>query len=121
MMANRFKGEVAIDCEGSRYTLRMDMLALAAFEDATGENALSWAEAAEGGQAAVGDMIEMIRCTLARHHPEADYRLAGDILSEDPGVLLRLFRAASPELAQDEPEDGPEDGPGKPLPAPAAG
>lgn len=117
MMANRFKGEIDALCEGRRYTLRMDMLALADFEDATGENALSWAEAAEGGRAAVGDMIEMIRCTLARHHPEADRQLAGDLLSEDPGLLLRLFRAASPEIAQ----DAPEDGPGKPLPAPAAG
>ncbi|WP_158272401.1 GTA-gp10 family protein [Rhodovulum kholense] len=116
-MANRFKGEIDALCEGRRYTLRMDMLALADFEDATGENALAWAEAAEGGQASVGDMIEMIRCTLARHHPEADRQLAGDLLSEDPGLLLRLFRAASPEIAQDDRDDGP----GKPVPVPAAG
>ncbi len=73
------------------------MNAFAAFEDDTGLSALDWAETAEAGKAKIGDMITMVHCTLYRHHEEAGRRIAGDILSEEPGVLARLFQASSPD------------------------
>ena len=101
-MANKFRGEIAAASEGKTYTLRMDMNALAAFETETGEDALAWAERAESGAARISEMITMIHCALSRHHPEADRAVAGDILSEDSDVLIRLISAAAPDLPADQ-------------------
>lgn len=96
-MANRFRGEVQVTLDGVAYTLRMDMNVLAAFETETGQNALDWAGRAETGDVSTGDMIKMIHCALGRYHPDAEMLVAGDILSEDTGVLMRLLEASSPE------------------------
>tara|TARA_R110002020_G_scaffold131911_1_gene294785 strand:- start:2032 stop:2352 length:321 start_codon:yes stop_codon:yes gene_type:complete len=105
-MARGFKGEVRVELEGKIYTLRMDLNAMAAFEDGTGLAALDWAEKAEAGNARVGDMISMVWCCLERHHEGADRRLAGDILSEDPEILERLFAAAAPKPDEIEGQPG---------------
>lgn len=109
MGANRFRGELSIECDDVAYILCMDMNTLAAFETETGKDALVWAEDAEAGQAKVGDLITMIHCTLQRHHPDAGKIVAGDILSEDPRIFADLFQAASPgaaDLDDAEPDQG---------------
>ncbi|WP_121062208.1 GTA-gp10 family protein [Chachezhania antarctica] len=105
-MAKGFKGEVKIKVEGETYTLRMDLNAMASFEDQTGMAALDWAEKVEEHKALVRDMIKMVSCCLERHHEDAGKFLAGDILSEDPGILERLFTAAAPKPDEIEGQPG---------------
>lgn len=103
MAANRFRGEVAVVCDGVTYTLRMDMGALAAFETDTGLNALDWAQSLEGGgNVKVSEMVAMMHAALARHHPDAAAHVASDILSDDPEILVRLMAAAAPDVGASE-------------------
>ncbi|WP_088648229.1 GTA-gp10 family protein [Marinibacterium profundimaris] len=105
-MAERFRGEIVVTLDGVAYTLRMDLNAMADFEDQTGKAAIEWAEKAESGDARVRDLITMVHCAMARHHADADRRLAGDILSEDPELVGRLFLAAAPQAGEIEAAPG---------------
>ncbi|MEH6834808.1 hypothetical protein [Falsihalocynthiibacter arcticus] len=100
MAANRFRGELAVTCDGVDFTLAMDMNTMAAFETETGQSALSWAEAAETGGASIPELIAMVYCALQRHHPDAERMVAGDILGDNPEVLTLLFDAASPKVVK---------------------
>ena len=99
-MSRSFKGEISIELDGVTYTLRLDLNAFAAFEDETGKAALEWAETLEAGKARVGDMITMLHCTMLRHHADASRQLAGDILSEDPELVMRLIAASAPKARE---------------------
>lgn len=96
-MANRFRGEVSISVEGRSFTLRMDFNAMAEFEDATGRAALDVFQEAEKGTARMSTIRAIVFAALTRHHPDATVQDAGDILSEDPGVVQRLMAAAAPD------------------------
>tara|TARA_Y100000310_G_scaffold325782_1_gene389817 strand:+ start:1882 stop:2229 length:348 start_codon:yes stop_codon:yes gene_type:complete len=99
-MANRFLGEAVAELDGTRYTLRCDFNAMCHFEDETGKDALASFEAFETGGISARDMRSMMWAFLQHHHPEADMRLAGGILSADIEALQRVVMAASPEAQE---------------------
>ncbi|WP_216823267.1 gene transfer agent family protein [Limimaricola cinnabarinus] len=99
-MANRFLGEATTKVDGESYTLRCDFNAMAHFEEETDMPALEAFEAFEAGKLRVKNMIAMMWAFLQHHHPDADMKLAGVILSEDVGVLQRVVAAASPTEAE---------------------
>lgn len=107
-MSKAFKGELTAYAEGVKYTLRMDLNAMAAFEDATGLPALEWSSRAEQGKVMVKDMITMTHCAMLRHHPDASRELAGDVISEDPELIQRLFLASAPKAGEVEEVAAPE-------------
>ncbi|WP_304615840.1 hypothetical protein [Paracoccus sp. (in: a-proteobacteria)] len=96
-MANRFLGEATTTLNDVRYTLRCDFNAMCEFEEETGRNALTAFEQFESGGATAKDMRAMMRAFLVHHHPDATPQLAGEIMSADIDVLMRVIQAASPE------------------------
>lgn len=99
-MANRFKGKVTTSVEGQEYTLVLDFNAMAEFEDRHGKNALDVLQAMEQGKGSAKDMRALVHVCLLTHQPDATLEEAGDILSEDPGVIARLVAAAMPDAAK---------------------
>jgi len=95
-MANRFLGEATVEADGTTYTLRCDLNALAEFETETGENALAVIERFETGKVGVKTMRAMMWAFLRRHHPETTILDAGDILSADVNSLMVVIQATNP-------------------------
>lgn len=96
-MANRFKGEITVAHGGETYTLRCDFNAMCDFEEATGQDALAAFQAMEQGGGSIRLLRAMLHACLRRNHPEATVELAGDILSEDVEVVVRLIQASAPD------------------------
>jgi hypothetical protein len=99
-MGNRFKGEVSITIDGKVWTLVCDFNAMITFEEATGKDAMDAFEQAEESDVSLPDLRHMVHAFLQAHHPDATLRDAGDIMSEDVGVVARLVAAASPTEAE---------------------
>lgn len=100
-MANRFKGKVSASVEGQEYTLVLDFNTMAEFEDRNnGKKAMEVLEAMEQGKGSARDMRALVHVCLLTHQPDATPEEAGDILSEDPGVIARLIVAAMPDAAK---------------------
>jgi len=118
MMANRFIGETTAQADGKSWTLRCDFNAMAAFEEATGKDAMTAFEAAEQGDVSILDLRHLVRACLLRHHPDATLCDAGDVLSYDLGVVQRLIEGAMPtsgeaaELGNGQPVTAPVTAPG---------
>lgn len=93
------RGEVEVVLDGTTYRLVMDFNALAAFEEAAGLNVFDFFDGLvrDGGAPPARMMRMLLHATLSRHHPDASMELAGDILSEDPGVFTRLVAVAFPQ------------------------
>lgn len=96
-MANRFVGEVSVVVDGKSYTLRLDMNALVEFEEMTGKSALDMQTLASSEGVKIADLRAVIHAALKRHHPDAPAAVAGDILSQDLGIVEQLFLLAAPE------------------------
>ena len=105
-MANRFKGEASVTIDGKVWTLRMDFNAMCAFEEATGKAAMATLEGFEGGDYTMSDLRAIVHAMLLRHHPDATPQDAGDILSEDSEVLMRVLSHAMPDAGDREPGNG---------------
>ncbi|MER5171588.1 hypothetical protein [Thioclava kandeliae] len=99
---SRFLGEVTAIAGGQSFKLRLDMLAMANLEDRWGENVLQVMADIEGGKRSkmFRNLIDVVEVCLMRHHPDAGEMVAADILSEDPGVVDKLFSAASPKASE---------------------
>lgn len=95
-MANRFLGEARVEVAGKIWTLRCDMNAMCAFEDATGKDALAAFAGIERGKGSVRDMRAAVWAFLQHHHPEATLADAGQMLSENLDVLRTALEAANP-------------------------
>jgi hypothetical protein len=93
-MANRFRGQVAASVDGQDYTLVLDWNALARFETLTSKNAMDVIQA--GGSMSFNDTRAIVWAAMHRHHPDATLEDAGDLLSEDMGLVAALINAASP-------------------------
>lgn len=96
-MANSFKGQIAVQHNGREIVLVMDFNALADFETATEMDALAWLDSAAKGKASVREMRTMVWAAMHQRDDAATIRDAGDLLSDQPDVLIRLVVAASPE------------------------
>ncbi|SNT76712.1 GTA-gp10 family protein [Paracoccus seriniphilus] len=99
-MSNRFLGEATAELHGRRYTLRCDFNAMCEFEDATGKDALATFEAFEAGKVSVKDMRAIMWSFMLHHHPDATLKEAGELLSADVDVLMKVIKAASPSRAE---------------------
>lgn len=98
-MANGFKGEIALSCDGKSYTMVLDFNALCDFEAETGKNALTALEGMERGTVEARDMRALLWAGLRQHHPEITLQDAGRILSENVDAIQRAAMAASPDAA----------------------
>lgn len=99
-MANRFKGELAIEIEGKAYTLVMDFNAMAEFEEATGGNALDFLDAVSAGKAKIRELRAFVYAAMLARHPDATLQEAGNILSVDHNILADLIVASVPEASE---------------------
>lgn len=99
-MANKFKGEATATVDGVTYTLRCDFNAMCAFEEATGQDAMTAFAGFEQGAASTLTMRAMMLAFLGKYHPDATKEIAGEILSDDLDVLTRVMTAAMPDAAE---------------------
>ena len=99
-MANGFKGEASITIDGKTWTLVCDFNAMAEFEEATGKDAMDAFEKAEEGGVSIVDLRHMVHSFLKAKHPDATLQDAGDIMSEDVGIVQRTIEDANPTLAE---------------------
>lgn len=99
-MTNRFKGEVSATIDGKTWTLVCDFNAMAEFEEATGKDAMTSFEQAETNKVSIKDLRHMVHAFLKAHHPDATLQDAGDIMSEDVGIVAALIAAASPTASE---------------------
>lgn len=95
-MANKFIGEATAEVEGVTWTLRCDFNAMAAFETATGKDAMEAFGEAEENKVSIPELIQMVHSFLQRHHPDATLQDAGDVLSHDLSVVQRVISACMP-------------------------
>lgn len=93
-MANRFKGEIE---SATGHRLVLDYNAFAEFEDLTGRPALDVIAGFQTGAARVSDIRALVFACLRRHHPDLTVHDAGDILSEEPDIFMKVLSAAAPE------------------------
>ena len=97
-MANRFLGEASTTVDGKSWTLRLDFNAMAEIEDKLGRSALDVLQEIEAGKSVlVTTLRAVVWSMLIEHHPEATARDAGNVLSADTDIMLRVLRAAMPE------------------------
>ncbi len=94
-MANKIKGEVALQYRGEAYTMVLDFNALAAFEDATGKNAADVLDRPEHMN--ISAARSLFWAGLQRHHPGLTLERAGDILQENMDKLGAAVDAAVPD------------------------
>jgi hypothetical protein len=105
-MANTIKGEVGVEVDGKKWTLRADMNALCDFEDAAGIKALDFVAIVEGeGNPSMKLMRSFVLSCIQQCHPEATERDAGRVMSVESGVVQRAFEAAFPASEDDENDD----------------
>ena len=90
MIMNPFRGEFTFEALGQKWTMVLDMNALAAFEAETGKKALQVIDemADENNVPSITELIALCWAGLQRHHPDATTAIAGDILSECPEAVM---------------------------------
>lgn len=94
MGAQRFKGEIEATLNGETVVLVADMNALAAFEEATGSTAMKFLGDIENGRASIIHSRALLHAALLRHRPKTTVEEAGNMLSEDTLLVVRLLNAA---------------------------
>lgn len=110
-MANRHKGQVARDIDGTRYTFELTVNAFCELEEATGKATLQimqdMEEAARTGDVRFRDIRRIFWAALIEHHPDMTERDAGRILGKvgsmdaQMAFLEEVFALAMPESLSD--------------------
>lgn len=103
---SRFLGEGTVEAAGQTFRLRFDMNVLAEVEEKTGRNPVEVMEEMDGAAPSIRTLRDLCHAMLMRHHPEADVRTAGDILSEDMDGFMAIVQAALPENPGGQPGNG---------------
>ncbi|MBY6160033.1 gene transfer agent family protein [Mameliella alba] len=96
-MSKAMIAEVSVEISDKAWTLRLDMNALAEFEEATGQNALEAIEAFETGEVSIVKLRHLIWASLKYHHPDVTLAQAGDVISHDPEALTRALAEFMPK------------------------
>lgn len=91
-----FLGDIQVEFEGQPYRLVLGLNAYAEYEAATGIHYQALVEAVEKGMVSAQGARHLIRACLHRHHKDATLEFAGDLLSEFPDLIIRLYKAAAP-------------------------
>ncbi len=95
-----FRGDIRVEFEGQSYRLVLDMNAYAEYEAVTGIHYLALNKAIEEGMMSAQGGRFLVRACLLRHHPDATLHLAGDLYSEFPELIFRLFAAVAPTSSE---------------------
>lgn len=94
----KLRGEAKMD---NGYTVRIDMNALAEFEEATGKKALTVLTQMGKGDPSIRDMRALLWACLVTAQPEITLAEAGDLLNEGGmDALLAAINAANPTDAE---------------------
>lgn len=110
-MSKPMVAEVGVEVGKKVWTLRLDMNALAEFEEATGQNALGAIETFEQGEVSIVKLRHLIWASLKYHHPDVTLAQAGDVISQDPDALGRALASFMPKA--DDPGVGEGEARGK--------
>ncbi|MDF1801725.1 hypothetical protein [Thalassovita sp.] len=82
----------------ARWTLRFDFNALCDFEAETGLNALDFiAKVDEGADVSASHLRTLFWSALAQVHPEASFKDAGRLMSQNPEALSAGLAAGLPD------------------------
>ena len=120
-MANRQKGEVALEIEGQTYTLVLDMDAMCQLEDlfSTDKKDATFPEIMEKVQRrSLRHIRGVIWAALRRHHKDVTVEQAGELLIAAGGItgldqqLMKLAESTQPDK-----EDAVVNGSGRPRKA----
>lgn len=95
-----FRGKVRVELEGEAYNLVLDMNAFAEFEALSGINYRDTVKALEVGMLSARSARELVAACAIRNHPDITLMKAGDILSANTDIIIRLFAAAAPSPAE---------------------
>lgn len=95
---NKILGEVsAASIDGNIYSLRLDFNALCYFEDVSGITATEALTAIGENKCSFKMLRQLVFAALKNNHPSASEKTAGDILSNDIGVIAKLVTSAIPQ------------------------
>lgn len=97
-MANRFLGEVDVTVDSKNWKLRFDFNAMCEFEDRTGKDAMKLFEDVEEGRIGIRDLRVIALVCMLHHQPDATLKEAGILLSCEMDAVLRVMRAAAPQV-----------------------
>lgn len=95
--ANPFKGEIAVQVEGRTVVLVLNFNVMASFEASTGINALRMINGADDGKTGALELRDLVHHCMLPRQPQATVEEAGDVLSADSGVIIRLVAASTPK------------------------
>lgn len=98
-MANKHKGEVALQVGDATYTMRLSVNALCHLEEATGKPVNQvMAELQNGADIKLGTLRQIVQASLVDQHNEVDLNKAGDIM-EEAGVAIVVDKLTEALLA----------------------
>lgn len=106
-MANVVDGEVRGRVRMRMKTLRLDMRALAEFEEAMGEDAFSAIEKLDGSDNGFLTLRALIHSAMRSHHADATLAEAQAFIHKHPKEIRALLKGSLPKV--DEAEQGAED------------
>ena len=109
-MADAVTGEVKGRVRGRMKTLRLDMKALAAFQDATGEFAFDAIEKLDGSDHGFVTLRALVHSAMRSHHPDAKLSEAQTFIRKHPTQIRDLLKGSLPKPG--EPDQDGEDAPG---------
>lgn len=105
-MANAVRGQVSLKAGDTTYTICLSTNAVCELEDLTGEAIGSLAAKMNGGSVRMTDVRALVWAALQDHHPDADLKEAGNIitLAGMPATMEavgKAFELAFPEVEND--------------------
>jgi len=105
-MANPHRGQVPLQAVGTTYTLCLSTNAMCELEGLTGEAIGTLAEKMNGDSVRMTDVRALVWAALQDHHPDADLKEAGNIitLAGMPATMEavgRAFELAFPAVEDD--------------------
>jgi hypothetical protein len=80
-------------------TLRLDMKALAAFQDATGEDAFEAIEKLDGSNHGFVTLRALVHSAMRAHHPDATLSEAQAFIHKHPKQIRDLLKGSLPDAS----------------------
>ncbi|MGH1447432.1 MAG: hypothetical protein ACRBBO_15465 [Cognatishimia sp.] len=95
-MADAVTGEVTGRVRMRTKTLRLDMKALAMFQDATGEDAFEAIEKLDGSDHGFVTLRALVHSAMRAHHPDASLSEAQAFIHKHPKQIRGLLKGSLP-------------------------
>lgn len=109
-MANVVTGEISGRVRLSTKTLRLDMQALAEFQESTGELAFEAIEKLDGSDLGFVTLRALVQSAMKSHHPDATLSEAQAFIRKHPKKIRELLKASLPKASDDDVSGGDASG-----------